>query len=67
VALQEARRRGLRTVALLGHDGGEILPRGLAAIPLVVRSDDILHIQEVQPSLYHVIRETMEGLARGEV
>ena len=30
VALEEARKRGLLTVALLGYDGGEILRRGLA-------------------------------------
>ncbi len=33
VALEEARKRGLLTVALLGYDGGEILRRGLADWP----------------------------------
>ena len=33
VALEEARKRGLLTVALLGYDGGEILRRGLADFP----------------------------------
>jgi D-sedoheptulose 7-phosphate isomerase len=59
VALEEARKRGLLTVALLGYDGGEILRRGLADFPLVVRSDYIPRIQEVQASTYHVIRETL--------
>ena len=36
-ALEEARKRGLLTVALLGYDGGEIRRRGLADIPIVVR------------------------------
>lgn len=64
VALEEARKRGLLTVALLGYDGGEILRRGLVDFGLVVRSDYIPRIQEVQASTYHVLRETLEVLAR---
>jgi D-sedoheptulose 7-phosphate isomerase len=60
-ALEEARKRNLLTVALLGYDGGEVLRRGLADFPLIVRSDYIPRIQEVQASIYHVIREAMEG------
>ena len=60
IALEEARKRGLLTVALLGYDGGEILRRGLADFPLVVHSDYIPRIQEVQASIYHIIRETLE-------
>src|ERR1700722_2533073 len=59
-AMEEARKRGLLTVALLGYDGGEILRRGLADFPLVVRSDYIPRIQEVQASIYHVLREQLE-------
>lgn len=59
LALEEAKRRGLVTVALLGYDGGETLRRGLAAFPIVVRCDYIPRIQEVQASIYHVIRELM--------
>jgi D-sedoheptulose 7-phosphate isomerase len=66
MALEEARKRGLLTVALLGYDGGEIYRRGLADFPVIVRSDYIPRIQEVQASAYHVIRETLEGLDRGE-
>jgi D-sedoheptulose 7-phosphate isomerase len=64
LALEEARKRGVLTLALLGCDGGEILRRGVADFPLVVRSDYIPRIQEVQASAYHLIRETMEALAR---
>jgi D-sedoheptulose 7-phosphate isomerase len=60
MALEEARRRGLLTVALLGYDGGEIARRGLADHPLIVGSDYIPRIQEVQASLYHVIRDLLE-------
>jgi D-sedoheptulose 7-phosphate isomerase len=65
MALEEARKRGLLTVALLGYDGGEIYRRGLADFPVIVRSDYIPRIQEVQASAYHVIRETLEVLDRG--
>jgi D-sedoheptulose 7-phosphate isomerase len=67
LALEEARKRGLLTLAWLGYDGGEILRRGLADIPLVVHSDYIPRIQEVHASIYHIIREILEGLGRGQV
>ncbi len=59
-ALEEARKRNLLTVALLGYDGGEVLRRGLADFPLIVRSDYIPRIQEVQASIYHILREVLE-------
>jgi D-sedoheptulose 7-phosphate isomerase len=62
-ALEEARKRKLLTVALLGCDGGEIVRRGLVDIPIVVRSDYIPRIQEIQASIYHTIRELMEARA----
>ncbi len=65
MALEEARRRGMMTVALLGYDGGEILRRGLADHPLIVRSDYIPRIQEVQASIYHTIRELLEACIHG--
>jgi D-sedoheptulose 7-phosphate isomerase len=63
-ALEEARKRGLLTVALLGYDGGEILRRGLADFPLIVRCDYIPRIQEVQASIYHSIRAAQEEAIR---
>jgi len=64
--VEEARKRGMLTVALLGYDGGEIVRRNLADFPLVVRCDYIPRIQEVQASIYHVVRETLEVLTRGQ-
>jgi D-sedoheptulose 7-phosphate isomerase len=61
MALEEARKRNLLTVALLGYDGGEVLRRGLADFPLIVRSDYIPRIQEVQASIYHLICELLGG------
>ena len=66
MALEEARKRGMLTVALLGYDGGEILRRGIADFPVVVHCDYIPRIQEVQASIYHIIRELMEGLHRDQ-
>ena len=64
--LEEARKRKLLTVALLGYDGGEVLRRGLADFPLIVHCDYIPRIQEIQASIYHVIREALEALGRGD-
>ncbi len=61
-ALKEARKRRLLTVALLGYDGGEIRRQGLAHHYVVVRSDYIPRIQEVQASIYHIMRESLEEL-----
>jgi D-sedoheptulose 7-phosphate isomerase len=66
MALEEARKRNMLTVALLGYDGGEIQRRGLADFPLVVKCDYIPRIQEVQASIYHVIRELVEVLGHGQ-
>src|SRR4029078_3757991 len=56
-ALEEAEKRGMLTLALLGYDGGEIVRRGLADLPIVVHCDYIPRIQEVQASIYHIMTE----------
>ncbi len=61
-ALEEARKRNMLTVALLGYDGGEIKRKHLADFPVVVKCDYIPRIQEVQASIYHVIRESLQTL-----
>jgi D-sedoheptulose 7-phosphate isomerase len=66
MALEEARKRKLLTVALLGNDGGEIARRGLADFPIIVRSDYIPRIQEVQASAYHIILDTLDTLSHGD-
>ncbi len=66
MALEEARKRNLLTVALLGYDGGEIKRKRLADFPMVVDCDYIPRIQEVQASIYHVIRESLEVLSHGK-
>ena len=61
-ALAEARKRGLLTVGIVGYDGGRILGERLADHAVVVRSDYIPRIQEVQASVYHVLRGLLETL-----
>src|SRR5580692_4759621 len=67
MALEEARKRNMLTVALLGYDGGEIKRKRLADFPVVVNCDYIPRIQEVQASIYHVIREALQMLHRNAV
>jgi D-sedoheptulose 7-phosphate isomerase len=59
-ALAEARKRGLLTVGIVGYDGGRIVGERLADHAVVVRSDYIPRIQEVQASIYHVLRRLLE-------
>ena len=61
-ALAEARKRGLLTVGIVGYDGGRVLSERLADHAVVVRSDYIPRIQEVQASVYHVLRGLIETL-----
>ena len=64
-ALAEARKRGLLTVGIVGYDGGRIVGERLADHAVVVRSDYIPRIQEVQASVYHVLRGLIETLVGG--
>ena len=59
-ALAEARRRSLRTIALVGYDGGRVAAERLADHVIVTRSEHIPRIQEAQASAYHVLRELVE-------
>jgi len=61
-ALAEARKRGLLTVGIVGYDGGRIVGERLADHAVVVHSDYIPRIQEVQASIYHVLRGLIEEL-----
>src|SRR5215217_5934494 len=63
-ALAEARKRGLVTVGIVGYDGGRIVGERLADHAVVVRSDYIPRIQEVQASIYHVLRGLIEELTK---
>jgi D-sedoheptulose 7-phosphate isomerase len=56
-ALGEARNRGVRTIAMVGYDGGRVAAEDLADHVVVTRSEHIPRIQEAQASAYHVLRE----------
>jgi D-sedoheptulose 7-phosphate isomerase len=62
-ALQEARKRGLATIAFVGYDGGRIAAEHLADHVVITRSEHIPRIQEAQASAWHVLRELLEEVA----
>jgi D-inositol-3-phosphate glycosyltransferase len=57
-AFESARLRGLRCVALLGRDGGALLPR--SDIAVVVPSSDTQRIQEIHTLVLHLLCELVE-------
>lgn len=58
-ALRAGREAGLRTIALLGRDGGKA--RGLAEIEFIIPSEITARIQEAHRFLLHVLCETVES------
>ena len=65
-ALQEARRRGLGTVALVGYDGGRIAADALADHVVLTPSQHIPRIQEAQATAYHLLCELVALAGRGD-
>jgi D-sedoheptulose 7-phosphate isomerase len=57
-ALEEARRKGVESIAVLGRDGG--FTKGLATVDLIVPGTVTARIQEGQKVLYHVLCEMVE-------
>jgi D-sedoheptulose 7-phosphate isomerase len=60
-ALTEARKRKMRTIAMVGYDGGRVAAERLADHVVVTRSEHIPRIQEAQASAYHLLRELVEA------
>jgi len=58
--LREAHRRGLRTIAMCGYDGGRIARETSIDHCFVVRSSSVHRIQEVQMTLYHLLLELVQ-------
>ena len=56
--LETAHRRGLKTAALLGRDGGSI--KKVASISLIVKSRDTQRIQEIHGIICHVLCAMVE-------
>lgn len=61
-ALEEARRREMKTLALVGYAGGETVRRKLADQALRIGHDYIPRIQEAQASQYHILRRLIDVL-----
>lgn len=57
-ALEEAKKRGLKTIAFLGRDGGT--SKGLADIELLPRGESTARIQEAHKLLLHVLCQAMD-------
>jgi D-sedoheptulose 7-phosphate isomerase len=60
-ALEEGRRRGMRTIAMVGYDGGSVAADALADHVVLSRSEHIPRIQEAQASAYHALRVLVEA------
>src|SRR5438876_5426524 len=58
-ALEEARARKLKTIALLGRDGGSTI--GMADVDLLVGSNSTARIQEAHKLLLHVLCQIIES------
>src|SRR5437588_9223096 len=58
-AMEEARDRKLKTIALLGRDGGAAAK--LADVDLIVKGNSTARIQEAHKFILHVICEICEG------
>jgi phosphoheptose isomerase len=58
-AIEEGKKRGLKTIALLGRDGGTSV--GMADVDLVVKGDSTARIQEAHKFLLHVLCEICEA------
>jgi D-sedoheptulose 7-phosphate isomerase len=63
-ALAEARRRGLRTIALVGYDGGRIAAERMADHVVLTSSQHIPRIQEAQVTAYHLLCDLVDRTDR---
>lgn len=64
-AFEEARRRGLGTVACVGYGGGRTVEGGLADHALVIDLEYVPRIQEGHATQYHVVRRLLDELLEG--
>lgn len=58
LAIQEAKKLGIKTVALLGKDGGEL--KGLADLSIIIPAETSDRIQEMHIKIIHTVIETVE-------
>jgi phosphoheptose isomerase len=58
-ALEEAKRKKIKSICFLGRDGG--FTKGIATIDLIVKGNSTARIQEGQKLLMHVLCEMVDG------
>src|SRR5437667_5893737 len=58
-AIEEARNRKLKTIAILGRDGGSVA--GIADVDLIVKGGSTARIQEAHKFILHVLCEICEA------
>ncbi len=64
LALEAAPAKQMKTIAMLGGDGGDC--RGLADVELIVPSASTARVQEAHLLLYHTICEVLDPVLAGE-
>ncbi|MGQ0764662.1 MAG: D-sedoheptulose-7-phosphate isomerase [Gemmatimonadota bacterium] len=61
-AFDEARRRGMITVALAGYDGGELAAGGVVDHCIISPSEHVPRIQEGHATIWHALLEMVQEL-----
>jgi len=64
VALEQAKKQGLLTVALAGYDGGKTMRSSAVDYCILSPSDHIPRIQEAQATAYHALIEVIYRVLR---
>ena len=59
LALEQAKKQSLLTVALVGYDGGKMMRSSLVDYCILSPSDHIPRIQEAQATAYHALIEVI--------
>jgi D-sedoheptulose 7-phosphate isomerase len=66
-AFDQARRQKLLTIGLAGYDGGKMARSPSVDFSLVVPSEQVPRIQEVQATIYHALLEIIFESLNGPV
>ena len=66
VALEQAKKQRLLTVALVGYDGGKMMRSAAVDFCINAPSDHIPRIQEAQATAYHALLEVIQALLKEE-
>ncbi|MEP7219539.1 MAG: SIS domain-containing protein [Bacteroidota bacterium] len=64
LAVEAARRKGMRVICLLGGTGGDL--KDISDVAIVIPSSNAQRIQEAHITLGHIICESVEQLLHGE-